>query len=271
MTKRRPKTFAQRRQERKNRLAEKKERARDANFINWQMSNSFEFEIESLSTPFGAIQTVETDLFNTITDQDLFIELMNFSLEWEDDEDMTEADNLAFFRNAAKRYPNEPLVFFELGKSYFDLKKIQKFHQQTKDNYARFKGFPMIDITYVDLLDKEVKIKFFKEEFGENLYLPDVYPDRDYFDLREVRLYYAMALQVLSEMGLFDQARQCLEIIKKISSQKNIIYLESTIDFIQYPRKRWWNFTKAILFILFLLGLVISCIWGIISFFRWLF
>lgn len=272
---RRPKSFSERRQQRIRKATESPKRSMSSDFsANKYLFKGDEMKFraefyELIDTPFGEIKTIEADLFFSIKDFDLRNEVLEF--EGEIDEETTPEDELAFFKSAARRYPNEPLMYYELARAYFDADKIEKSKAQIIENYKRFKGFPAIDATYMDSLEEKEKLRFFEEELGGNLFLSDIYPSKAYFDQREVKLFYAALISLFAENKDYEKAEKCIQVLDEIGESDLTETLRMQIKWQQEPWKKYWLITKIILSIVALIAVVGWIIWGIISLIRWIF
>lgn len=272
---RRPKSFSERRQQRIRKATESPKRSMSGDFSANKFrykGNDMEFIKESyelIDTPFGEITTIEADLFFSIKDFDLRNEVIEF--EGEIDEESTPEDEVAFFKSAARRYPNEPMIHYELARAYFDASKTEKYKAQTLENYENFKGFPVIDTAYMDSLEEKEKLRFFEEELGGNLFLPDIYPSKTFFDRREVKLFYAALISLFVGNKDFEKAEKCIQVLDEIGESDLAETLRMHIKWRQEPWKKYWFITKTILFIVVIIAVVGWIIWGIISLIRWIF
>lgn len=129
----------------------------------------------------------------------------------------------------------------------------------------------MIDCAYADSLEKAEKFQFFKEEFGDHQWLPDIYPDATFFDYREIKVFYTGLFNKNIQKKEFETAGKCLEVLRHILHPDKMFVFEKTLKWAKYPWKRGWDIIKIILVIIAVIAAIGWIIWGIISFFRWIF
>ncbi|MEM1119236.1 MAG: hypothetical protein AAGJ18_02230, partial [Bacteroidota bacterium] len=177
---------------------------------------------------------------------------------------------LIFFEKLYDKYPNEPFIAHAIVECYYNLKKKEKAQALTVNNYEKYKGYPLIDVGYMELkhdLDQE---DVMEEIFGKGLNIHEIYPNFKAFDADLVARIYLVAGMLCVKRGDLATAKDCLTVVNEISNVSGL-FLKTKIDHAEKPWLKW----KSRFFVLLLLLLVISIIggviWGIISLFKMIF
>lgn len=236
-----------------------------------------EDEIEIFSTPFGDIPIIEDDVMFLAKSQRFVVD---FAQKNQDLEEVVEDEllnvkeklhlRLLAYKDLKKLYPNEPIINHEITEVLEKLRHTEKQKALIKENYERFDGFPIIDITYAAHFYEGTLQECLDEIFGGSNNIAENYPERPYFDGREVRRFYVfLAVEYLHEDNI-EMAEKCLEVLDATEAKAASI-IRTRIKMKKDPWVRRKAIAMLIGLVLLVLAIIVGVIWGIIKFFQWIF
>lgn len=230
-------------------------------------STSLDEDVEILQTPFGEIKISDGTLAFAFKNKGVLLEVLTMNEEIDEEDTLS---RLVFFEKLNDKYPDEPYIAYEIAECYRELDKIEKAKALTISNYKKYKGFPLIDASYMMMkhdLDKEDVVD---EIFGESLNIHEIYPAYTAFDTAMVAELYFVSGMIRVGRGELSTAKDCAEVVGQVDKRRGLL-LRSRVDFIENPWLKWKTRFIGLLLLLAIIGIVVGVIWGVISFFRMIF
>lgn len=223
--------------------------------------------IEVLETPFGEVMVNDRMLVDNLKSKRVLFKLLKIDEAIKEDDVLS---RLIYLEKIKDQHPNEPFIAHEIAICYEDMEEWEKYNKTVEENYEKHQGYPSIDISYVAVNFDEYDKDIAGDIFGEELNIHQIYPRFKAFDSEMVVDFYATLSTIYKNRNELSIARKCAEIVKGLDDFKGQI-LEKRLDLIENPwLKRKIMFSLVIL-VLVILSVVVGIIWGIISFFQWIF
>lgn len=225
------------------------------------------YDVEAHETPFGEIITSDETIAHIFKSKKAVLEIIDMEDKVEKEDTI---GKLVYYEKLYDKYPNEPYFAYEISESYRTLKKFDRAEEWVINNYKKYKGFPWIDISYVQLKYDEYEEDVTEEVFGKALNLHEIYPKFKVFGSDVMTEFYFILGMIYKDKGELDIARNCAKVIELIDFNKGLV-LNTAIDFIEKPWFKWRTRIIMLLIILVILGIIGGIIWGIISLFQMVF
>jgi len=227
-------------------------------------------ETTSLESPFGDIRINESMFLHLIRNKDFLYEMFTHDVGTPDVEKDT-LEQLVYFEKINNKYPNEPYLRHSIACCYEHLKEKNKYQAKVKKNFEQFGGeYPMIDITYLQLMLDLGKTEIANSLVGEELNIHKIYPNIEAFDTEVVSNFYGILMDVFRNRKDIETAKKCAQIVASIDENTEDLF-KIMLDFDENPWKRRGFTFLSLLGIVSIIAVILGIVWGIIKFFQWIF
>lgn len=223
-------------------------------------------DISIVETTFGEIPFSNDMFLLHMKQKELLLELL-------DREDYTEdvLDLFVIYKKLSDKYPGEPYLESSIAYCYSKLERETEYRQKVIENFKHYQGYPEIDLAYVRLQNTvNNSNNYFGILFGEQLNIATIYPTFKAFSENTITEFYTEAALYYGRLKAYDRAKECAAVIG-IFDHSQEKALNTAIDFIGNPRKRFFGGLLTIFIVLLILAIIIGIIWGVIKFFQWIF
>ncbi len=217
-------------------------------------------EPEIIDTVFGQLLLHEMADIQSIKDKRLIPPIL---MQGEQSKDFSPLQELDFWQKLNQQFPNEAFIHASIADCYGQMEEEKMYADKIKDNYTIYKGTPAVDLTYARHLYYQNAPHLLENLFSKSDNLHEIYPNRNYFTKYELEEFSKLKVEYYLSQQQIDNAEKHAIILKQLNSR----YALGAAHLIKITRQPWRRWVVRGIFLL-LLGLLI---WGIISFFRWLF
>lgn len=223
-------------------------------------------ETEIYKTPCGTYRhnrkAGEIHIKSPILKQKLTTLAVNNSLQ-------SDLDTIVQFEKLKVRHPKEPYLYQAVASAYKDVDR-QKYEAELRKNYRRFPAYPRIALTYATKFAHEISDAELRLIVGHHTDIHRRFPAYKCFDRSTIINFLAIHNYLARKEKKYELALDCAESVGMFRQEEGLEMLLATRKEADPGFSRIYKILST-LFSLFLLGVFIAIIYGIVKFFQWIF
>lgn len=173
------------------------------------------------------------------------------------------------FERLKVNYPNEPHLYQVVASFYKEIDR-KKYKTELEKNYALFPEYPRIATTYAAMFANKLSDEEKKDIVGNDINIHKRFPKFKSFDVFTVVNFLSVHAVLAREENDFEKAMKCAETVTMLHPEGGkMLTMQTKIAFDKgYKRKAY---LKGILTLIVILGIICAIIYGIVTFFQWIF
>ena len=181
----------------------------------------------------------------------------------------SDMDVIIEFEKLKVRHPKEPYLYRTVASSYKTIDQ-EKYRAELRKNYELFPDYPRIAMTYGAMFGHELSTEEKRAVVGFDTDLHNRFPKYKFFDMETVVNFLSVHNYLALEAKDFEQAEKCALSVAAVEPRTGKMML-TNVKMKSDPAFKRKFFVQSAFLILFILGIAVAIIYGIVRFFQWIF